>query len=190
MKSRAVVLFTIVFVCASLARTAHAETYPQTREGWLVGFGIGGGTAGVSGSSTREGGTAGSFRVGYAFQPELSIELNSTAWTKSESGTTLTFSVAGPAVAFCPLGSQGLGLVLKAGAGLGTVSASSSSGSSTFTASESGFGVLAGAAYEFRLRRTFAIGPQVDFNYLSINGESANYVDFGLGFNWYFIPKK
>jgi hypothetical protein len=188
MKKALVGLFAVALTAITIAGPVRAESFPQTREGWLVGFGVGGGTAGVSGGTNREGGIAGSFRVGYAFNPQVSAGLSSSAWSKSESGVTLTFSVGGPTVEFYPVGAPGL--VLRAGAGFGSVSASASSSGGTFTASESGFGALAGVGYEFRVLRTFAISPQVDFGYLTIKGDSANYVNFGLGFNWYFIPKK
>lgn len=183
-----VVACVIGALAPSLARAAGS--YPQTREGWLVGFGAGGGSAGVSGDSQREGGFAGSFRVGYAFQPEISLELLSSVWTKSENNTDVTFSVGGVGIGYYP-NAQGLeGLVLRGGVGFGDVSVGASSGGTRFSASESGFGFTVGAAYEFRVTRTFAIGPQVDFGYLSINGESANFVNGSLGFNWYFIPRK
>jgi hypothetical protein len=176
----------VVLILAVLT-PGQAGAFPQTRDGWLVGFGIGGGSAGVSGDDNREGGTAGSFRVGYAFQPEVSLELNSTGWSKSESGTTVTFTVTGVALNYYP-GAQGF--VLRGGAGLGSASATEKSGSTTFSASESGLGVLLGAGYEFRVRRTFAIGPQIDFGYLNLEDGSVNYVNGCLGLHWYFIPKQ
>lgn len=169
---------------------AGAETYPQTREGWLVGFGVGGGSAGLSAngeSSNREGGFAGSFRVGYAFQPQVSLELDSNGWSREEGGTTTTFSVGTVALNYYP---GGQAFVLRGGVGFGSADVSTQVGSKTLTGSESGFGLTLGAAYEFRIMRTLALSPQVDFGWMTLSEFDANYINGGLGLTWYFIPKK
>jgi len=182
---------TLVLLSAVLLPAlAAAETHPQTREGWLIGFGVGGGSAGISAdgaSSDREGGFAASFRAGYAFQPQLSVELDSNGWSKEQDGTTTTFSVGTAAINYYP-GAQGI--VLRGGVGFGSADVSTQVGSVTLSGSESGFGFLLGAGYEFRVRRTFAIGPQVDFGWMTLDAFDANYVNVGIGFNWYFIPRQ
>ena len=178
-----------LLLATMLPSLAAAEMHPNTRHGWLVGFGAGGGSAGLSSggsSSDREGGFAGSFRVGYAFQPQISLELNSTAWTKEQSGTTTSFSVGTVALNYFPGGS---GFVLRGGVGAGSADVSQSVGNQTISASESGFGFALGAAYEFRVLRTFALSPQIDYSWMTLSEFDANYVNFELGFNWYFIPK-
>ncbi len=188
MKSRVLAAVLTTLLCAVLACPVLAESFPQTRDGWQVGFGVGGGSAGGSGGGSREGGGAGTFHVGYAFQPQVALELNSNAWTKSQDGATVTLSVTTASLSYYPAGAQGL--VLRAGAGFGDESVSASSGNLTFSASQTGFGATAGVGYEFRVKRTFAIGPQVDFGWISINGGSDNYINGALGFHWYFIPQK
>jgi hypothetical protein len=181
--------FVLLSIMIALPALAAADPHPQTREGWLVGFGVGGGSAAISAdgsSSDRQGGAAASFRVGYAFQPELSAELNSNGWSKEDAGLTTTFTVTTAAINYYP-GAQGV--VLRGGVGFGSTSISAKSGGTTVTASESGLGLLVGAAYEFRLGRTFALGPQVEYSYMTLSDFNANYVNLCLGFNWYFIPK-
>lgn len=54
---------------------------------------------------------------------------------------------------------------------------------------ETGFALAAAAGYEWRLTKKFALGPQVEFNYLNIGGDlvdTANFFDATLGFNWYW----
>jgi hypothetical protein len=46
-----------------------------------------------------------------------------------------------------------------------------------------------GAAYDFRIRRTFSIGPQIDYSWMTLSDFDANYVNFGLSFDWHFIGK-
>src|SRR5580765_6939505 len=95
----------------ALAADAHTGPWPHARDGWLIGFGFGGGSAGltvdgVSGGS-REGGGTGSFHLGYAFNPEMALEFYSGAWTKSENGGTVSFSTGTAALTYFP-GGQGL----------------------------------------------------------------------------------
>jgi hypothetical protein len=188
--NRGAVVAAAAFMITTLVPTlASAETHPQTRQGWLVGFAVGGGSAGISvpGVSTeRTGGGAGSLRVGYAFQPQISLELDSGGWTREEDGVTTTFSVGGVGLNYYP-GAQGF--VLRGALGYGNADVSISSGSTTTSASESGFGFLVGTGYEFRVRRTFAIGPEVEYGWTTLSGFDANFVNLNLGFNWYFIPK-
>ncbi|HEY2956349.1 MAG TPA: outer membrane beta-barrel protein [Candidatus Eisenbacteria bacterium] len=191
MKARILFVSVALFAATCVPALCAAQgPYSHARQGWLVGFGIGGGTAGISvdgNTSDREGGGAGSFRAGYAFRPEYSLELNSNGWTKDDNGTTLSFSVATAAINYYP---GNTGLVLRGGVGFGSADATVQiAPNTTVTGSESGFGFTVGAGYEFRVMRTFAIGPQVDFGWMTLDSFDANYVNFGLSFNWYFVPK-
>ncbi len=190
MSRRACAVVSVILLAMSVpSLAAAAGPYPQTRQGWLVGFGVGGGSAAISvdgTSSDREAGGAGSFRVGYAFQPELSLELNANTWTKTENSVTLSFSVATAAINYYPGAS---GLVLRGGIGAGSADATIQVGRTRISGNESGLGLTFGAAYEFRVTRTFAIGPQVDYSLAKFSDFDSNHVIGGLGFNWYFIPK-
>ena len=173
------------------AASARAESYPQTRTGWFIGLATGVGNAGFASEPERETGAAGSFRVGYALNEQWGLGIESNAWRKNVNDVTFTFNVAGPAVYFYP-GSGGL--VLRGGVGMGGVHASASSGSVTVSQTDSGLGFTAGAAYEFRIMRTFSLGPQIDFGWMSIDSggsnDEINYVNVGLSFDWHFIPKR
>ena len=182
---------TFILVGVSLLLTvasARAEIYPQTRTGWFIGLGTGVGNAGFASDPDRETGAAGSFRAGYSISEQWGLGLESNAWRKEVENTTFTFNVAGPAIYFHPANG---GLVLRGGVGMGSVHASASSGSLTVSASDSGLGLTAGAAYEFRIMRTFSLGPQIDFGWMSIDSggsnDEINYVNVGLSFDWHFI---
>jgi hypothetical protein len=174
------------FVTAS---AAVAGTHPHNHNGWSIGLGLGGGTAGLSvdglGSSDREGGITGNFRVGYPLNEQVSLALESNAWTKSEDDATVTFSATTIGAAFFP----SEGLVLRGGLGFGNSRFSEDLGGGTVSYTESGFGVNAGLGYEFRVARTFAVGPQADFGYASFDGGSVNWFGIGIQGNWYFVPK-
>ena len=173
------------------AASARAESYPQTRTGWFIGLAAGVGNAGFAADTERETGAAGSFRFGHALNEQWGLGIESNAWTKNVDDVTFTFNVAGPAVYFYP-GSGGL--VLRGGVGMGGVRASADAGSVTVSQTESGLGFTAGAAYDFRINRTFSIGPQIDLGWMSIDSggsnEEINYVNLGLSFDGHFIPKQ
>lgn len=177
-------LVTTVFAASS----AVAGTYPHNHNGWSIGLGIGGGSAGLSVDGApdidREGGMTGNFRVGYPLNEQLSLALESNAWTKSENGDNVTFSATTIGVAFFP----SEGFVMRGGLGFGNSRFSSDIGGGTITYTETGFGVNAALGYEFRVARTFALGPQADFGYASFDGGSVNWFGLGLQGTWYFIP--
>jgi hypothetical protein len=193
--SRVFVVVAIVALAslAAAVRPASAESYPQARGGWFLGFGFGGGTAGLTAggqSSDRQGAPSGSFRVGYDLSPEIGLGLETNGWTKSEDvqgqTETDTFDMAAATFYYHPPTN---GLVLRGGVGAGGAHASAKSGNTTTTSTETGFGFTLGAAYDFRIRRTFSIGPQIDYSWMTLSDFDANYVNFGLSFDWHFIGK-
>ena len=187
-RSRTFVLAAMVITLFA-ATTAIAGTHPQNHNGWSIGLGIGGGSAGLSTdggeSSDREGGATGNFRLGYPLNERVSLALESNAWTKSENDATVSFTATTVGVAFFP----SEGWVLRGGLGFGNSRFSVDAGSVTITSTETGLGLNGAVGYEFRVARTFAVGPQVDVGYASFDGGSANWFGLGLQFNWYFVPK-
>lgn len=177
-----------LLISACGATTALAGQYPQNHDGWSIGLGVGGGSAGVSvdggGSSDREGGMTGNFRLGYPLNPKVSLALESNGWTKSEDGGTVSFTATTIGVACFP----SEGIVLRGGLGFGNSHFSVDAGNNvTISSSESGFGLNGGIGYEFRLARTFALGPQADFGFASFDGGNANWFGLSLQGTWYFV---
>ena len=179
-----------------LSGLAGAASYPQDRHGFMMGANLGGGSAAVSASgggasisSGREGGVAGNFRLGWGVNPWLSLGLESNAWSKSESGTTVSFAVSALTATYYPNPSQGF--YLRAGVGGSSQSLRVDQGGGFFgEATETGFGFTGGAGYEMRLGRRWSLGPALDYGYSSVSvtggSLSANYVNFSAAFNWYF----
>ena len=192
------VAFGGAIVTRAAASDEHIGPWPQERQGWLIGFGLGGGSAGLTVKSdpqdslaaesdnNREGGTTVSFRFGYAFNSQIAVELESGGWTKAENAVTVTFTNFGVALSYYPGGG---GLMLRGGIGYGAVDFSAQISGETLTLRQTGFSPHLAAGYEFRVRRTFAIGPLVTYNYVSTDSFKANWVDGELAFNWYFIPQ-
>lgn len=186
---RLFVLLVGLAVCTFGFGTAGAGTHPQNHNGWSIGFGLGGASAGLDvdglGSSDREAGGMGNFRVGFPLNEQISLAFEGNAWTKTENDVTVTFGATTIGVAVFP----SEGLVLRGGIGIGTTEVSVDIGSTTVSSTETGLGLHGGIGYDFRVARTFALGPQVDLGYTTFDGGSANWFGLGLNFNWYFIPK-
>lgn len=181
-----------------------SATEPHERNGFLIGFGVGGGSAEAtfsqdneSASSDRQGGGAASFRIGYALRPYLTLALESSAWVHEESiqgidaTWTLVSSVAG--LTWYP---QAGGFFLRAGLGLGQVGLDLEEGGVTVSAEDNGLGLLAGLGYEWRVGQKFALGPQLTFGGINLGDEkldngttldaSFNFVNLEIAFNWYW----
>ena len=197
MKTRSRLTVVLISIALAVPALAAAAGYPQARHGWLIGFGVGGGIAWSSGSgltSPGEGGFGGTFRAGYAFQPQISLELDATGWSKEDDFSTTSMNVSTAALNWYP---GGQGLVLRAGAGVGSSRVSTSipplaaaglSGT-TFSTTQNGFGLMVGAGYEFRVKRTFALGPQVDWSWMTLSDIDVKYVNGSIGLTWYFLPR-
>ena len=207
-------MFAITFwVSITLATVARSQPNEHARDGFLMGFNIGGGSAQLEidadsvevSSDDRFGGVAGNFRIGFAVSPTLIIGLESSAWVREEEiegfgdelTQTNTLAVGAFAATWYP--GQG-GFFLRGGIGFGTYQEEVASGSVTVTFRETGFGVLAATGYEWRLTRSFALGPQLDLAYVdvgdiefeTIDGTVVDadikfdYVNLTVLLNWYF----
>jgi outer membrane protein with beta-barrel domain len=167
---------------------ALAALHPHVRDGWILGLGIGGGSAALkSGGQTsdRETGSTGHLRAGYILNPKVSIGFEGNFWMKSVEGVDWTFDTYTAEATFYP----GDGFTLRAGVGGGGAEAAVSSGSSTTTASETGLGVSTGVGYEIRVSRSWAVVPQADFSYINLDSFDANFFSFSVAAHWYILPK-
>jgi len=181
--------FAVLTAILTLATTsvAQAGSHPHERDGVLLGFNLGAGTAGVNFTgvdSDREGGFAGGLRVGYAFTPELAVGLDGTFWSKEVDNETWSFDVGAASLTYYPGAG---GFFVRGGVGVGTMEFKTESGGVTFSASDDGFGFLLGTGYEWRLSQKFALGPEIDYSYAKVSDDiSLNFVNFTAGLNWYF----
>lgn len=166
---------------------AHAGAWPHERDGFILGFNLGAGSAGINlgnVDSDRESGLAGNGRVGYALSPEFALGLEGNFWTREVDGETWTFRVGAITATYYP-GAKNF--YVRGGLGGGSMEYSVDSGGFTLTASDEGFGFLLATGYEWRLTRRFALGPQIEYSYGNIDDDlSMNYVNFTAGLNWYF----
>ena len=182
----------VFVVCASaalaFASLARAGTYPNDRNGFMIGFGAGGGSSGIEDGDSRESGVTGNFRIGYAVQPDLVLAFEGNGWTKSETSPigdlTVTFSTATAALTWYPNAGGGF---VRGGLGFGTASAEVDFGGLKVSNDETGFGFLVAAGYEWRLTKKFALGPQAEFSSMSLDQlGSENMVGGSLDFDWFW----
>lgn len=179
----------VMLTCAlALAATpAWAGKYPPDRNGFMIGFGLGGGGAALKGGD-REASVTGNFRIGYAMRPDLVLHYEGAAWTKTFDqpigDVTWNFSTNALALTYYPPQS---GLFVRGGIGLGTARVQVKTGGVKVSDDETGFGFLLAGGWEFRLTKKFALAPQVGYAYQALDTlESSDFFDAGLGFNWYW----
>ncbi len=159
------------------------HAYPQTRQGFYFGLGLGAGSADTGFGTTnspRLSGSAGNFRLGFTLNPKLALGLESNSWLKSAPDGIFALTTITLAASVFPAE----GLVLRAGAGAGA-----EGGAGDGIGGEAGSGLVIGAAYEFRVARSFALGPQVDYNRVKLSFVDRSFVNVGLLMTWYFIPQ-
>lgn len=172
-----------IIALGTILLPATAGAHPDTRQGFFIGLGLAKGSmAQTSGgaSTDRMSGSGGSFRLGYAINPTFALGLENNSWFTSDDSGIAALGTSTVAASFFPV----RGLVLRGGVGAGYGGAAGDG-----LAGEVGFGWTAGAAYEFRVARSFAIGPQIDYAHMGFQYVADNYVNVGLSMNWYFIPQ-
>jgi len=156
------------------SRAAHAQR-AQTRAGFWFNGGLGYGSLGCDGCDGREGGLSGGISLGGTISPKFLIGVGTTGWYKSESGVTLTVGTLDARVRFYP--SATTGFFLTGGAGLGTISANVSGIGSD---SETGFGLVLGLGYDFRIGANVSLTPFWNGFAVRTSNSDANVGQLGL----------
>jgi len=155
----------------SLPAQAQDSTTPSHRQGFWLGFGIGGGsnlTSTLDDGSTA--GFAGLFRAGGTLSPKWLLGGESTGWSADVGDDSWAWRSNLSAIAiFYPSASKGL--FLKAGPSFAmisesrgtTVSVDGVDVRSSVSASETGFGATLGAGYDIRIGRKLSLVPEVTY---------------------------
>ncbi len=177
------------------AGTVSAQ-HPQTREGFWIGFGFGGGSAHLSCGSGcafydnfKGGGPTGYVKLGGTLSQSVLLGGEVNAWVKDVSGSTETVGNVSAALYLYPQPKSGF--FLKGGVGYSTYEISDGG-----TATGNGFGLLAGLGYDIRVGRNISITPTGNFYFGSDGDVSDNgvtvipsvkhtIVDLGLGITFH-----
>lgn len=180
------VRFGLMVMMVALALPATAGTWPHERDGFVIGFnaGLGSATAKIDGAeSDNAGGGAGSFRLGWALNHQFLIGLESTAWTgKTDLDAEITLSSYKLNFTWYP-GAKGW--FLRTGFGGGSAELKGAIFGQTFSVEDSGGAFGIGGGHEWRLTRKFALGGAVDYNALNVDDVDFGFVNFTVQFNWY-----
>src|SRR5207302_9929896 len=143
---------------------------PQAREGLLVSFGLGGGSAYLSSEgSGRVGVFDGNFRLGYGFSDRFQLFMDfsgdSGRYPNSPEFASWTFTLRGQTVL---IGDRaGNGLNINAGVGVGGVDYYGDYCCSTYS-SVTGLALAGGISYDARLTPWFSLSPEFFVNWHDI----------------------
>ncbi|MCP4573101.1 MAG: porin family protein [bacterium] len=176
------VLFLIVLLFASTALAGR----PHERDGFVIGFNLGGGTAQVKPDDAPKddtGGGAGAFRLGWAFADQFMVGLESAAWVRSEDEWDVTLNSTLVNFTWYPAAS---GFFLRAGLGGGKAEATIDVGPLDLSASDTGGSYGVGLGHEWRLGEKFALGGALDYHEFEVDGGKFDFVNITAQFNWYF----
>jgi hypothetical protein len=170
---------TITLASSALAQRATPSSH---REGFWLGFGVGGG---VNLTSTLDDGSsagfAGLFRAGGTLSPHWLLGGESSGWSADVGDDAWAWRSNLSAIAiFYPSASRGL--FLKAGPSVSFITQSSGTTvrvdgvdvTSTVSASEMGFGATLGAGYDIRLGRKLSLVPEVTYLLQAFDERSTN----------------
>ncbi len=184
---RILVAMTILSLLLSASALAVTKVRSTDHRGFYVGFGLGYGSLGLDFdnddlTSDREGGGAGVVFLGGAIRPNLLLGLDVNAWTKEDDNITRTISTSSLCLTYYATRE----FFLKGGVGFGNADVDVEYYHGTVSYSETGFGLTAGAGFEFRLTRRFALVPSAQWSYQSFDHFESNVfsITFNIGWFW------
>src|SRR6267143_7285091 len=176
-------------VLLTVAPAARAQ-YPQRREGFWIGFGLGYGSANIycdnCSSGARTGGVTAFLKLGGTPSRNVLIGGAINGWSHASGGATETMGNVTASLYYYPVARGGL--FLTGGLGFSDYRVDTSP-----VVDGTGWGFTAGVGYDIRVGRNVSLTPVANFAYggvgdLNVSGGSPfatgwkqNVVDFGLG---------
>ncbi len=154
-----------LLVALALPATAWAQR-PQTREGFWISFGPGGGSAsfdcdqcGTFPDALKGAGPTFHIRLGGTSSPQLLLGGEITGWAKDDSGISSGAAMLAGVAYYYP--SVTGGAFVKGGIGFTAYSSDDRVDETT----SAGFGILLGAGYDIRVARNFSLTPVMTLTY-------------------------
>ena len=173
----------------SCAASAAQAQYPQRREGFWIGFGLGYGSANVSCdnciSGSRTGGPTLFLKLGGTPSRDLLIGASFNGWTHDLNGANETMGNVTASLFYYPVTTSGF--FLTGGLGFSAYNINSSP-----EVNGSGWGFTGGVGYDVRVGRNISLTPVVNYTYGALGdfevpgigtarGWKQNVIDVGLG---------
>ena len=162
----------------AVAMPASAQSDLE-RDGFFIGFGVGGGSLGAEGSDERESAGVGHFRIGGKLNDKVSLGAESNAWVKKENGATLTDGALTATAWVYPSATSGF--FLKGGLGVSRLELDLGffgSGSTRGTAA------MVGAGFDIGFGGSFSLSPVATFWTGRYDEGSTNVFGLMIGVNW------
>lgn len=145
------------------AAISNTELQGQSRrQGFWIGFGLGGGWNTSDGLDDEQpAGGAAFIRLGGTVSPKVLLGADAMGWSRDLDGSTVTRGHTTFTVMFYPdpVG----GFFLKGGVGASWISVSSQILGATVTATKNGFGTTGGLGFDIRVSDNWSITPAADF---------------------------
>lgn len=162
------------------ATSLHAQSKPQTRQGFWISVGLGGGSIGCDdcGDSRESGGTA-QISLGGTLNPRFQLGASTNAWSKKVDEVTITQSGLMALAKFYPSATGGF--YLQGGLGVGQLSI----GVDNLTVSTTGGSALLGLGYDWRVGTNFSITPFLNVVGGSFDQGSSNFNQLGISLTWH-----
>ena len=139
---------------AVTAASAQAQKPTPIRDGFWISGGLGYGSLGCDQcGGQRESGVSGDISLGGTISPRFLIGVGSSAWSKSESGATMTVGTLDARVRFYP--STTGGFFVTGGIGLGQVRGDFGG----FSTTSNGVGTIVGMGWDLRVAKNVSLTP-------------------------------
>jgi hypothetical protein len=165
----------LVAVVAGLAvaTAAQAQQGPMRQGFWFSG-GLGMGSLGSNGGTSRETGVSGDVSLGGTLSPRWLLGVGSSGWSKSEQGGRLTVATLDARIRFYPSATGGFFLT----GGIGAASIRASVGG--LSATDNGAGAIFGLGYDYRVASNASITPYWNGFAMKSDNNDANVGQVGL----------
>ena len=188
-------LAAVILVSGAWATRAKASVHPHSRGSYVIGIGLGGGIAnidivGVTDEDNDENGGVGYFRFGRAVSDNLILGLEASGWgaEKNIDGDDTDLALGHFSATLTWFPGNG-GTYLRGGAGFAGSEVKAVQGTRTVSKEEGGFALLGALGYEWRITQHLALGPEIEYVYLHIDGDlvvNAGYVSGSMQFSYYW----
>lgn len=151
----------------------------NSRKGFFIGFGVGGGGYRASGDLFTFDGPGGvfNFRIGGGVDEKILLMFDAVGFATEENDENWGLASYFFSAQFFPYDN----IYVRPGVGFSIIRASD-----TPLDEETGFAFTTAAGYEFRLGKSFALAPEFNFIYSNVEDFDITVYSGILGFTWYF----